>query len=444
MSDIVRFDCFEADLETGELRKDGIRLKLRNQSFQVLAILLKNPGKVISRDYLRECLWHNDVFVDFDNNLNIIVARLREELGDSAERPRFIETLPKRGYRFIGRPAEKIKEESPNCNGTTRDIVAYNEYLRGRLSTFSNSESFESARRHFEKALERDPDFAPAHDAVAELYWELGYLGMMAPRKAFSIGLAHALRALEIDSSRAETHALVAQFHKTFDYNWPEVHREMQIARRLDPNSPLVRMRYAVSELVPHGKLDEAMAELEAALRMDLMSVWTCVWHGIVLVLHGDYERAIEQSRKLLELDPKSPWGYFIQGTSYLYCGKVEDAVAAHRHAVEFSGGLACTIGWLGLTLASVGETAEARRLLRQLMERREQGYVPATSVAWIHLGLGEVDSAFVWMDRAVAECDSFILPIKSYRFLDPVRSESRFEALIKKMNLSTDMLATG
>jgi DNA-binding winged helix-turn-helix (wHTH) protein/Flp pilus assembly protein TadD len=440
MSDIVRFDCFEADLAAGELRKRGTKLKLRNQSFQVLAILLKNPGKVVSRNYLREQLWHNDVFVDFDNNLNIIVARLREELGDSADRPRFIETLPKRGYRFVGEVSDKIGEELQKSNETkitTRDIVAYNEYLRGRISTFADFGNFEMARQHFEKALERDPDFAPAQDALAELYWELGYLGVMAPRKAFSVGLAYALRALEIDSTRAETHALVAQFHKTVEYNWAEVHREMEIARRLDPNSALVRTRYAISELVPHGRLDEAILELEAALETDLMSIWACGWLAIVLLLHGDYERAIQQSSKLLEFNPKYTWGHFVQGASYLYQRKIEAAVAAHRRAVKCSGDLPCTIGWLGLTLASIGESSEARILLRQLLERREQAYVPATSIAWIHLGLGEVDSAFAWIDRAVAECDAFILPIKSYRFLDPIRSDRRFGKIVQKMNLN-------
>lgn len=439
MPDVVRFDCFEVDLDSGELRKHGTRLKLRNQSFQVLAILLKNAGKLVSRDYLRRHLWHNDVFVDFDNNLNIIIARLREELGDSADRPRFIETLPKRGYRFVGEVSQSVGDRLPKINAaqTTRDIVAYHEYLRGRISAFSDFESFDVARQHFEKALERDPGFVPAHDAAAELYWELGYLGVMAPRQAFSIGLAHALRALEIDGTRAETHALVAQFHKTFDYNWDEVHREMAIARQLDPDSALVRMRYAISELVPHGRLDEAIRELDAALETDLMSLWACTWLGIVLVLRGDYERAIQQSQNLLEFNPKSPWGHFIQGTSYLYQRKAEAAVAAHRRAVECSRGLACTIGWLGLTLASVGESSEARALLGQLVEKRKQDYVPATSIAWIHLGLGEVDSAFVWMDRAIAECDAFMIPIKSYKFLNLIRNDPRYDALVKKMRLS-------
>ena len=98
---IVLFDSFEVDLRSGELRNRGIKIKLRAQSFDVLAMLLEHPLELVGRGELRARLWPGDVFVDFENNLNTAVARLREALGDSADRPRFIETLPRRGYRFI-------------------------------------------------------------------------------------------------------------------------------------------------------------------------------------------------------------------------------------------------------------------------------------------------------------------------------------------------------
>src|SRR5580704_14790399 len=97
----VRFGVFEADMEAGELRKHGLRLKLSEQPFQILAMLVARPGEVVSREVLRERLWPSDTFVDFDHGLNNAVMRLREVLGDSSDHPRFIETLPRRGYRFI-------------------------------------------------------------------------------------------------------------------------------------------------------------------------------------------------------------------------------------------------------------------------------------------------------------------------------------------------------
>src|SRR5882672_2390491 len=98
---IVRFGIFEVDLNALELRKNGLRLKLSEQPFQILAMLLERPGELITRDELRNRLWQTDTFVDFDHGLNNAVMRLREVLGDSSDNPRFVETIPRRGYRFI-------------------------------------------------------------------------------------------------------------------------------------------------------------------------------------------------------------------------------------------------------------------------------------------------------------------------------------------------------
>jgi TolB-like protein/DNA-binding winged helix-turn-helix (wHTH) protein len=101
-SGIVQFGTFEADLRSGELRKQGKRIKIQEQPFHVLTVLLQRPGEVVTREELRNQNWPPDTFVDFDNGLNTAINKLRDALGDSADSPRFIETLPRRGYRFIG------------------------------------------------------------------------------------------------------------------------------------------------------------------------------------------------------------------------------------------------------------------------------------------------------------------------------------------------------
>src|SRR5438445_913261 len=109
---VLQFGAFEVDLRTGSLRKSGARIKLQEQPFQILAMLLEKPGDMVTREELRQKLWPADTFVDFDNGLNTAIKKLRDTLGDSADSPRFIETLPRRGYRFIypvngaGAPAE--------------------------------------------------------------------------------------------------------------------------------------------------------------------------------------------------------------------------------------------------------------------------------------------------------------------------------------------------
>jgi TolB-like protein/DNA-binding winged helix-turn-helix (wHTH) protein/Flp pilus assembly protein TadD len=131
---IVRFAAFEADLHTEELRKHGRRLRIPRQSFRILALLLERPGELVRREELRENLWTADTFVDFDHGLNAAMNRLRDALGDSADLPRYIETLPGRGYRFIGVPAS-ITEKTISEIDASPPPALYDEGLRTTSST---------------------------------------------------------------------------------------------------------------------------------------------------------------------------------------------------------------------------------------------------------------------------------------------------------------------
>ena len=132
-SERVCFDVFEADLRSGELRKHGIKIKLHHQPFQVLTMLLERPGEVVTREELRSKLWPFNTFVDFDVGLNSAVKKLRDALGDSAEAPRYVETLPRRGYRFIGSlnhpaaPQPKLPSTLPEPLGQENSTVASKE-----------------------------------------------------------------------------------------------------------------------------------------------------------------------------------------------------------------------------------------------------------------------------------------------------------------------------
>jgi DNA-binding winged helix-turn-helix (wHTH) protein len=117
---LLRFGLFEVDLTAGELRKNGARIRLQEQPFQVLTTLLTKAGRVVTRDHLREQIWPADTFVDFDHSLNTAVNKVREALGDSASNPRYVETLARRGYRFIA-PVEEIADSPPSfAHGNNR------------------------------------------------------------------------------------------------------------------------------------------------------------------------------------------------------------------------------------------------------------------------------------------------------------------------------------
>lgn len=110
---VIRFDSFEVDLRAGELYKAGRKVKLQVLPFQALAILLERPGEIVRRDEFQKRLWSADTFVDFDHSLNTAIKKLRQALGDGNKKPRFIETLPKRGYRFIGTVEQGSKLSTP-------------------------------------------------------------------------------------------------------------------------------------------------------------------------------------------------------------------------------------------------------------------------------------------------------------------------------------------
>lgn len=168
MPTIVRFDCYEVDLEAGQLLKRGTKIRLREQCVQVLAALLERPGQVVTREDLRHRLWPDEVFVDFDNNLNSVVARLRDVLNDSAERPRFIETLPRHGYRFVGIVSSPA-------------LVAASAGTRLLVLPFVNS-SGDPAQEHFSDAVTDGlitelAALAPAHLAVIARTTAMRYKG---------------------------------------------------------------------------------------------------------------------------------------------------------------------------------------------------------------------------------------------------------------------------
>src|ERR1700687_1833993 len=98
----VRFDVFEVDLRAGELRKHGVKIRLQEQPFLILQTLLETPGQIVTREELQKKVWAGDTFVDFDHGLHAAVNRLRQALNDAADSPRFVETVARRGYRFIG------------------------------------------------------------------------------------------------------------------------------------------------------------------------------------------------------------------------------------------------------------------------------------------------------------------------------------------------------
>ena len=131
---VFRFGLYEADAAAGELRKNGRKVKLQEQPFRVLLLLLERPGAIVTREEIRRALWSDDIFVDFDHSLNTVVNKLRDALDDAAANPRFIETLARRGYRFIA-PVEVVGGEPPAAAAGSAETPSQSPASRSSLLT---------------------------------------------------------------------------------------------------------------------------------------------------------------------------------------------------------------------------------------------------------------------------------------------------------------------
>ena len=300
-------------------------------------------------------------------------------------------------------------------------------------------ENFAAAKDCFEHAIARDPRFALAYDALADLWYYYDFMGFASPRTIAGIGMAYAMRALDIDNTLAETHALLGHFRWLLDYDWASVKRHLDRARELNPSSPLVRVRYAMGPLLtPECRLEEAIDELQAALESDPLSVIIRMWLAIMFYLDRQFDRAVEESRRIVAIEPANYVGYWLLGAYAAADGRFEEAIASHQKSIELSGGSTLMLGWFGLTLGLAGRTEEAHGVLDQLQAVADRGaYVPPTCFAWTYLGLGDIEHAFVWLDRAVDVSDRMMVPIQLYPFFDPLRGDPRYADLLRKMKLT-------
>jgi serine/threonine-protein kinase len=313
-------------------------------------------------------------------------------------------------------------------------------FLEGRYYFAKGTpDAMAQAKTCFERALELDHTFALAYDSLAELYWYLGFFGGVTPREAFSQGMWHALRALELDDTLAETHALLGMLRKELDYNWPEVDREFRRARDLNRESPVVRLRYAISGLLPHGRIDEAAAEVEAMLQSDPLSLLVRWWVGVIAYLGRRPERMIEEGRHMVALDPTHFLGHVVTGLACTESGGPDEAVAAFEKARQLSGGIPLTLGYLAYAYGRAGRLDDARELLDQMETMATTAYVSPSTLAIGHVGLDDWDAAFQWWNQAVDVRDPLIVPIKTFPFFDPVRGDPRYLAILRRMNLSED-----
>src|SRR5712692_4741255 len=319
----------------------------------------------------------------------------------------------------------------------TANPEAYQDYLKGRYWWNKRTkEGLNKGIEYLQQAVAKDPTYALAYDGLADCYSLLAYYGFVDSKEGYPRAREAALKALEIDDSLAEAHTSLV-FVKTFyDWDWSGAERESQRAIELNPRYATAHQWYG-DALIQMGRLQEAIAEEKRAVELDPFSLVINRDLGDALYLARQYDQAIEQYRRTLELDPNFITVHGGLGAAYLHKSLYKEGIAEFEKELAISPHSAYALAGLGYANAVTGRRAEAQKLLDQLNQLSKQEYVPAVFRAQIYAGLGEKDQAFEWLeksyeDRSIAN----LAEIKVDPQFDPLRSDPRFQDLLRRMKL--------
>jgi tetratricopeptide (TPR) repeat protein len=321
--------------------------------------------------------------------------------------------------------------------GSTRPVnpEAYEAYLKGRYHWSKRTpQGIKTAIEYFQRAIERDKTYALAYAALADCYHVPA--NPLPPKEKMPKARAAAMKALELDNTLAEAHTSLARVQYVYDWDWSGAEKEFKRAIELNPHYAPAHEWYG-GYLVATGRIQEAIAERRRALELDPLSLPVNFELALAFYQARNYDQAIDQFRKTLELDPNFPPVHNYLPAAYEQKGMYEEAIARFQKAIAVGTDQpAFAIAGLGHVLAVSGRKAEAQRMRAELQRLSEQSYIPADDFALIYVGLGNRDKAFAWLNRAYEEHSFGLAFLKVEPRFDPLRSDARFQDLLRRMGL--------
>ncbi len=486
---IVRFGKFEADLRAGDLRCNGVKVHLQDLPFRMLELLLSHPDEVVTHEQLRQALWPDDVFVDFDRAIRSAVKRLRDALGDSPDNPIFIETVERRGYRWIAplrdvepipeikalpvglppprrlqwrrplaialpilvvllaawilRPAYRARRVNANSpvslSSTTIPPAANPEardfYLKGRFFWNKRTpESLNQAVDAFTQAIVHDPNYAPAYMGLADSYNLLREYSAMPANEAYARAFTAAQKAVELDPLSSEAHASLAfvTFYGIWDVASAE--REFRRAIDLDPNNAKAHHWFATF-LQTMSRHEESLTEIERARELDPGSASILADKGRLLWAAGHHDEGLKLLKQVEAADPTfaSPhrylrYAYFELSDYPDYLEELkQEGIYTHRPATMAT-----------VEAASRGYKERGGRGLLDAQLRVQEdlfarGELSAYWVAETAACLGNRQQVFHYLDICAQAHDEAFLLIGEDPNFTPYRGDPAFERLLAR-----------
>jgi DNA-binding winged helix-turn-helix (wHTH) protein/tetratricopeptide (TPR) repeat protein len=466
LSDVIRFDGWTLHRTSGELAGHGNTVRLPQQPLRFLLALLDRPGEVVTREQLREVLWPRGI-VDFDNSLNNAARRVRVALGDDSDTPRYIETLPRVGYRFVGpidpspaplpgrsldvlwislvaaavllatlfgflwwprTPATGAVGDPANTAAAlvprrTTSSRAYEHYLqaiyqRSRRDTNANALAIQS----FEAALREDPDYAQAWAGLADAYMTAGIGHELPPAQGFPKARQAAERALALDPGSAEAHTSRGHVYMLFDRDYARAEAEFAAARALDP--AFARMWHHLALLRAfQGRVDEALASIRRARELEPMNLLYSSNYGLLLYHARRFDEAIAHARSLIEVQPALTPSRSVLIRALVSKG---DAAAAEKE-LALRHDARPNLSDAGLVFARLGRRELALQEIQGIENLGRDGFGVGYEIAVVRAALGDVPGGCAALELALTDHSPFLGWMKLDPRLDALRNAPCF-----------------
>ena len=320
----------------------------------------------------------------------------------------------------------------------TDSVEAYNAYLKGMYYWNRRFEGgMGKAIECFEQAIQIDPSYALAHAGIADCYVQLAGYSLLPPAIAHAKALSAAEKALQLDENLADAQTAMAMVNLWFKFDHRGAELGLRRALELNPRYGLAR-HYLSLCLAYTGRFKEAIEEIRYAQKLEPLSIIVNGTAGLVLYYARQYDLALEECRKTLEMEPSAHLAIFVQAAVYAAKGMWPESIASFEQASKLTQDRAFWFALVAFAHGGSGNRQRAEEMLEILRQRADSGqeYVDPVLPAWIYSGMNAADQAFEWFERAYEAGSCELMLTKVLPAIDPVRSDSRMDRLIRRVGL--------
>ncbi len=316
------------------------------------------------------------------------------------------------------------------------DPEAYDAYNLGLVHMERRSpEGLVLAQKYLRRAIEIDPGFALAYAVLAEAIGSAAFFGAVSPAEGLPPAKAMAEKALALDPDLAAAHTSIGAIKLFGDWDWVGAEESLRRAIALNPSYAYAYFVLAEA-LSIQGRYQEAMATAKKNAELEKFVPFTAFGTVLALLHMRKFDEAIAGARAGLEFFSEFWQGHWLLARALVGAGRYAEGIAAAEKAATTSRRMPLALGTLGLLHALDGRPDDARHVLAELEQRAKNEYVGASNFAIIHGGLGDLDRAFEWLDRAYESRDMPLVNMTNDAIFDPLRSDPRFDTFLEKMGL--------